>query len=190
MPDPTLSSGNPGASRDAKERTGGQGTGAPRRTTPGDPAAPGPARASRAGAEKRPAHFEPRWRDIQWIGFATDPEPPPATPAVAADDGVREVPGSDAVLRHLGSSAAESFGATNGGIPGLAARFVRLPVPRSPMTLAGDASEAMPAPGPFGDERSVYTPPTPAPPTSDFFRPRWRRPLRHRRAARRGVPGW
>ncbi len=154
MPDSTLSPGNPGVPRDTDRRASEQGAGAPRRTPPGAPAASGlvRSRAPRPGAVGRAERVEPRWRDIQWIDFTSEPDseetPAPESNRVPAGSTMAEpaprvAPELSKPLHHLGATAVKPRRATNDAIPGLVSRFVRLPVPRFPAATARNPVETM-----------------------------------------------
>lgn len=130
MPDPSPSPGRPSASRHQPAVSN-----RPRQTGSKRSDTPGIARAERHGT---------RWRDIEWVDFADNTEaedpidPPPSleanpSPAMTSagnDDGFRKL------LRQFGQTAPAN---SRPQIPGLAARFGRLPVPRqiAPRTAMG-----------------------------------------------------
>lgn len=147
MPDSMISTGRP-FPRDT--RIDQRGAGAPRRTAPGNTAAAtGHARAgSRANGVARAERAEPRWRDIQWVDFTSEPDsgmgasdelppsplsaapPPPPPPKSAAP--ARQAPRLDSVLQRFATPAAAVSSRTE-AIAGLAPRFTRLPVPKLAM---------------------------------------------------------
>jgi hypothetical protein len=132
MPDPSPSPGRPAAAsrdRPASAETADQKT---RPGASGRQRRAGSARSAKSdGAAER---NEPRWRDIQFVEFTIDNEaeqpidppppreanPPPTAPAAETD-------GLGKVLRQFGEPVR---GGDRTAIPGLAARFARMPVPR------------------------------------------------------------
>lgn len=146
MPDSTISPGRP-LLRDISRRTGEQGAGALRRTSPGTTAAAGRVRAHGGGPGSiaQAERGELRWRDIQWVDFTSEsdsgmepgaelrpaPEPVPTPTTAQPADAPREIPPLGTLLRRLAETAPASPATPKGeAIPGLAPRFTRLQVPR------------------------------------------------------------
>jgi len=131
--------------------------------------APARGRESAHGAVVRSVRAGARWRDIEWIDFASGPEdgggvapdePPRTVPAPDEPAPVAPVPGVEPVraaptdlakaLRHFAKPMAEAPIAKGDPIPGLVSRFARMPVPRLP---------APPDPNPR--EPAPHSPPPP-----------------------------
>src|SRR5215469_8184325 len=102
--------------------------------------APLRSRQANVGGFARPERGEPRWRDIQWVDFTSDPDsaaaPPAPAPAALAIHAnplriQRGAPGLGGALKHFARPAATA-GHRRASIPGLASRFTRLPVSRLP----------------------------------------------------------
>ncbi|HML09230.1 MAG TPA: tetratricopeptide repeat protein [Stellaceae bacterium] len=72
MPDSLIPPGQP-LLRDTSRRTSELGTGASRRTAPGETAASAAACVNGNGADAQGERPEPRWRDIQWVDFTSGP---------------------------------------------------------------------------------------------------------------------
>jgi hypothetical protein len=139
MPDSTLSPGNPALLRDSDGQWRDHGAGALRRTSPAEPSAAAPktarARSSPYGTVARAQRIEPRWRDLQWVDFVTDPiaeevQAPAAVPETpeTAEPAPPVTPEFGSILRHFHDPGASS--ASGKVIAGLAPRFTRVGVPR------------------------------------------------------------
>ena len=136
MPDIWFPPGEPAVLRDAKRHLGEQGTDVPRYRAAGE-ARPAVGHARAGGSRSvRPQRNEPRWRDIRWVDFTSDtsgdnfppPEPrPPQNPAPAPAEKLASA-GIAPVLHGFAEPRRRSSGDRPDAIPGLAARFTRLPV--------------------------------------------------------------
>jgi hypothetical protein len=108
------------------------------------------------GTTARAESSGPRWRDIQWVDFTSDPDSgtPPAPPrhetTPRADRTIRKAATLDGVLRHFARRLEPRSATAADVIPGLAARFTRVPVarlapvPGSPTRPAGSRATPMP----------------------------------------------
>jgi len=151
--------------RDYRRPSSDQGAIEPRRPTPGETARLAPRERSGgpdtvAGVSAR--RHEPRWRDIQWVDFTIDSnsvsEAEPAAPPLPAEPPARETPEIGTVLRLFAQPAR---GRPHDEIPGLAARFAKLPVRRpttSQPAAQPSASPHRPAPAPGAADQPAVRP--------------------------------
>jgi hypothetical protein len=135
MPDIWFPPGEPAVLRHAKRHLGEQGTDVPRYRAAGE-ARPAVGHARAGGSRSaRPQRNEPRWRDIRWVDFTGDsgdnfpaPEsPPPQTSAPTPAEKPASA-GLAPVLHGFAEPRRRPPGDRPGAIPGLAARFTRVPV--------------------------------------------------------------
>jgi Sel1 repeat len=142
MPDTILSPGDPAVLRDTSRRVSEQGAGAKRRTSPVEAAPPlaGLVRAQRSpyGALARAERVGPRWRDIEWIDFTSDPDSANISEPAADIAGPGPAPQARDALRNVTRRFAGSApppDAKAAGVPGLPRRFARIPVHLAPPPL-------------------------------------------------------
>jgi hypothetical protein len=131
--------------------------------------APLRSRQANVGGSARTERGEPRWRDIQWVDFTSDPDsaaappaPDPVVPAVPANRPRmrRGAPGLGGALKHFARPTATP-GDRREAIPGLATRFTRIPVSQLPQVNPTARSVAL-----NPEPRRVPTPVTPSDPAS------------------------
>src|SRR5215469_16781455 len=137
--------------------------------------APLRSRQANVGGFARPERGEPRWRDIQWVDFTSDPDSAAApsashsvVPAIPANPPrmQRGAPGLGGALKHFVRPAAATSDRRE-VIPGLATRFRRLPVsrlpaakpPTRPVSLKAEPRRS-PAPLPLSREPASLPPAT------------------------------
>jgi hypothetical protein len=137
MPDSILSPGDSAVLRGMK-RSSGEGVGALRRTAPvaaAPPELPTRARSVKSnGSVARGERVFLRWSEIEWVDFTSDaesgsPAPEPAPIATLEPS----PPAVSHALRRFAEPPAAAPAAKDDAIPGLAARFARVPVLLPPL---------------------------------------------------------
>jgi hypothetical protein len=135
--------------RDASRQKSELGTGALRRTPPGDAAAKGAVRANGSGMDARGERSEPRWRDIQWVDFTSELDssidPNATLSAPLAPEPIMYEPEPLYVAPELPFSQSAPVEPASDEIFGLAERDGRLQVPKlTPVQQRPSAAQTKP----------------------------------------------